>query len=140
MEHRCNKNRALRIAAVAALAVAAGTVGRPLRAQPFVAQSRSDAMPEISGTWRGDGWGDVTLRPDGTGTYTDTYGSVPGRLQIRRTGARTYAGSWGEVIDRHGVLVFVIEADGRTLRGAWTPDPGCSVGTSTGASLIWTRR
>lgn len=126
--------------AVVALALFVAVRDASVQAQPRIAQSAAPQMPEIAGAWHGTGWGDVVLRADGTGSYSDTYSSGPGRLQIHRTGPRTYAGTWGESARRHGVVVLVFEAGGGTLRGAWSPDPECSLGTHTGDALTWTRR
>lgn len=135
MRHTRHTRRSLWLVGCAALAWFGGAAHGTAQAQPLAAQTS-----ELAGAWQGDGWGSVQLRSDGTGTYTDTYGHAPGWLRLRRTGARTYVGNWGEALDRHGVVVLLLESDGRTLRGAWTPDPECTVGTRAGASLLWTRR
>src|SRR5262249_47721577 len=61
----------------------------------------SAAMPDLSGTWQGDGWGTVVLRTTNkgefTGTYTDTFGKDVGRIAVRWTSAsRRYEGTWSE--------------------------------------------
>src|SRR5205085_7408221 len=97
------------------------------------------ALP-IAGQWAAADWGEVTIAADGSGTYTDTYGTGPGRLQIRRTDDGRYEGTWGESSERHGTLVLVLAPDGRTLTGSWTPDPQSTIGTTTGGPIQWSRR
>lgn len=103
-----------------------------------VACSPPGTVEEAAGTWSGPGWGRVTLRRDGTGTYTDTYGTGPGRIEFRAVGDG-YAGRWMESSQRFGTLRFTLAPDGREIVGAWAPDPACTIGTPSGASLRWTR-
>jgi len=104
-------------------------------AAPALAQ-----VAQISGSWTGLDWGTIELRADGTGTYSSTYGPGAGRMAVRSIGPRRFAGTWGESSQRHGTFTFELAADGRTILGSWTPDPGCTIGTMTGGELTWTRR
>lgn len=99
---------------------------------------RSGDLSELAGDWTG--WGRVTWASDGTGTYTDTYGTGPGTMQLRRSGDRTYEGTWRESAARHGTMVMSLSADGSQLTGTWSPDPDCTIGTRQGGTLTLRRR
>lgn len=93
---------------------------------------------EAVGEWSGPEWGRVVLRRDGSGTYTDTYGTGPGRLEFHAAGDG-YEGRWMESPRRFGTLRFALAPDGRVIYGEWRPDPKCTVGTSNGGALAWRR-
>jgi hypothetical protein len=94
----------------------------------------------VAGRWSGADWGDVVIGGDGSGSYTSTYGTGPGQLQIRRAGERTYEGTWSESSQRYGALVLELAPDGRTITGAWRPDSQSTIGSRTGGPVVWTRR
>jgi hypothetical protein len=94
----------------------------------------------VAGRWSGDDWGAVVVAPDGSGSYTSTYGTGPGRFQLERVGEHAYVGTWRESSLRFGTLTVSIAPDGRTIAGTWTPDPQCTIGTMTGGLIVWTRR
>jgi len=119
-------------------------------AQKHVAQQVSVTPPapsarhrfvtlELVGSWSSRDWGEIVLNADGTGTYTDTFGTGPGRMQFERTGDRSYKGTWWESSQRSGTLVLVLSPDGRTITGTWTPDPRSTIGSKTGGAILWTR-
>ena len=93
---------------------------------------------ELAGDWTG--WGRVTWASDGSGTYTDTYGTGPGTMKLRRTGDRTYEGTWGESAKRHGTMVISLSGDSNQITGTWKPDPDCTIGTRQGGSLTFRRK
>lgn len=98
----------------------------------------ADATADVAGAWSGPAWGRVVLNRDGTGRYADTYGTGPGRIAFHATGDG-YEGRWWESERRFGTLRFALAPDGRTIRGAWAPDPACTIGTAEGGALQWTR-
>lgn len=96
------------------------------------------ASVDVTGLWSGPEWGRVALHGDGTGTYTDTYGTGQGRIEFHAAGGG-YEGRWMESARRFGTLHFVVAEGGRAIVGEWSPDPGCTLGTTTGGALRWTR-
>ena len=111
-----------------------------LVAPPALAAGQRCAILELVGSWSARDWGEVVLNADGTGTYTDTFGTGPGRIQFDRTGDRSYKGIWWESNQRSGTLVIVLSPDGRTITGTWTPDPSSTIGGKTGGAILWTRK
>jgi hypothetical protein len=107
-------------------------------AAPTVGQSF--ATFELVGSWASRDWGEVVLNADGTGTYTDTFGTGPGRIQLDRTCDRSYTGFWGESNQRSGTLEIILSPDGRTITGTWTPDASSIIGSKTGGAILWTRK
>lgn len=105
-----------------------------------LAQRSPATLAQLAGTWTSTDWGDVVLSVDGSGTYASTYGTGPGRMSVHPVGGRRFAGTWGESAQRHGTLTLELSLDGRTITGTWTPDPHCTVGTTTGGTITWTRR
>jgi RNA polymerase sigma factor (sigma-70 family) len=108
--------------------------------------SREQPMPDLSGTWQGDGWGTVVLRPakagEFAGTYTDTFGTDTGRISVRWTPVSgRFEGTWGEGKFRFGRIALEAVKDGNVVSGAWTTDPNCEhqPGVPGLASLRWTR-
>ena len=85
-------------------------------------------------------WGRVVFNPNGTGSYTDTFGTGPGTIAVSRATDRSFAGRWGESEKRFGTLRFTLSPDGRTATGTWTPDPTCTIGDQGEHPLRWTRR
>jgi hypothetical protein len=107
-------------------------------AAPTVGQSFVTFEPV--GSWASRDWGEVVLNADGTGTYTDTFGTGPGRIELAPTCDRSYKGSWGESNQRSGTLVIILSPDGRTITGIWTPDASSTIGSKTGGTILWTRK
>ncbi|MBI5515326.1 MAG: hypothetical protein HY909_16225 [Deltaproteobacteria bacterium] len=96
------------------------------------------AVTDATGRWSGPEWGQVVLRADGTGTYTSTYGTGPGRIEFRAVGGG-YDGRWMESARRFGTMHFVVAPSGSAITGTWAPDPECTIGTMSGGELHWTR-
>jgi hypothetical protein len=126
--------RATRCVVMLGLVVLAAAQTAPTVAQPPVA-----TLAGLAGAWTSSDWGTIDLRADGTGSYSSTYGTGPGRMSLRPIGRGRFAGTWGESAQRHGTLTLELSPDGRTLTGTWTPDPSCTIGTATGGTLVWTR-
>ncbi len=111
------------------------------RAGSVHAQSaRTHGRVALAGSWSGGDWGDVVVRADGSGTYTDTFGTGPGVFELHHAGENKYAGSWSESSQRFGTLAIVFAPDGRTIDGRWDPDPRSTIGSQTGGPITWTRR
>lgn len=110
----------------------------PAPSAPVVGER--SAILELAGSWSGRDWGDLVLNDDGTGTYTDTFGTGPGQMQFERTGDRSYKGTWRESEQRSGTMVFELSPDGKTITGAWAPDPSSTIGGRTGGAILWTRQ
>jgi RNA polymerase sigma factor (sigma-70 family) len=116
------------------------------RGMPLVELPGAERMPDLGGTWQGDEWGTVVLRPtkDGgfAGTYTDTFGKDVGRIAVRWTPAsRRCEGTWSEGRFRFGRIALEAAQDGEAISGAWTTDPRCEhqPGVPSLASLRWRR-
>ena len=100
--------------------------------------------PDIAGRWSGEGWGrvalDQTAAGEYAGTYTDTAGREPGKIQLKWARIeRRFNGTWREGEDRFGELSIRL-AD-HEIRGALTTDPKSKVNPATPrlADLLWTR-
>jgi len=57
--------------------------------------------PDIAGKWAGEGWGQVhldrTAAGECAGTYSDTAGKTPGKIQLQWSRIeRRFNGDWGE--------------------------------------------
>jgi hypothetical protein len=111
--------------------------GGALRWKKQSARAAGDAG--LDGTWTGADWGTVTFA-GGVGSYTDTYGTGPGRLQLERMGDHTYAGVWGESTKRHGTLTVTLSKDASGLTGTWYVDPDCTIGKKGGGPIRWTKK
>jgi hypothetical protein len=109
-------------------------------ASPALAVGQRSASLELAGAWSGRDWGELVLNADGTGTYTDTFGTGPGQLRFDRTGDHSYKGTWWESDQRSGTMVFELSPDGQTITGDWTPDPSSTIGSETGGAILWTRK
>lgn len=138
-------SRRARIAYVLCLLVGCGVSSSPpVRSAPSTRVATSGApvvnaaVSDVAGQWSGPEWGRVVLTRDGTGTYTDTYGTGPGRIEFRAAGDG-YDGRWVESERRFGTLHFALARDGRVITGTWAPDPECTIGTRSGGTLEWTR-
>ncbi len=84
-------------------------------------------LVELAGEWFGKGFNCVNLH-GAFGTYTDTYGSQPGRFELRAAGPMQYAGTWGEPDGRrHGTLSLTMSNDGGVLRGTHSADSNCEI-------------
>jgi hypothetical protein len=99
---------------------------------------------DISGEWTGDDWGQVILKKSGagqyTGTYTDTYGKEPGKIELNWSRIeRRYNGAWSEGKDRIGKISVRMVAN--EIRGAWTTNRKSEInpGTPALADLLWVR-
>lgn len=132
-----------------ALVLLVGCVGGPpplTRSPPRLAVatgstsavSAVSSVAKLAGRWSGPEWGWVVLNSDGNGSYTDTYGTGPGRIELHAVGDG-YEGRWVESSRRFGTLRFVLEPNGEAIVGTWAPDPRCTIGTTTGGSLRWSR-
>ena len=104
------------------------------------------ALLDLAGTWQGDDWGTVALRPakDGgfEGTYSDTFGKDTGRIAVRWSAAsRRYEGTWSEGTYRFGRIALDAPKDG-TISGAYTTDPKYEhqPGVPSLASLKWNKK
>ncbi len=105
---------------------------------------QSTEAPKISGRWTGDEWGQVVLEEKQpgkyAGTYTDTFGDQPGRLQLNWSRVeRRFNGTWGEGEDRFGqISVRLIDGE---VRGGWTTDKKSKINAATPrlADLLWVR-
>jgi RNA polymerase sigma factor (sigma-70 family) len=122
------------------------TQARTGRADPLVELPAAEPVPDLCGTWQGDGWGTVVLRRAKEarfeGTYTDTFGKDVGRIAVRWTReSRRYEGTWGEGRFRFGRIALEAAKAGDAISGAWTTDPKCEhqPGVPSLASLRWSR-
>jgi RNA polymerase sigma factor (sigma-70 family) len=104
-------------------------------------------IPDLSGSWQGDGWGTVVLRPGKKGAfegdYTDTFGKDVGRIAVQWSAAsRRYEGTWSEGKFRFGRIALEAAKNGEEISGAWTTDRNCEhqPGVPSLASLRWSRR
>jgi len=100
--------------------------------------------PDISGRWTGDEWGQVVLEEKQTGTYegtyTDTFGTQAGELQLQWSRIeRRFKGTWREGEDRYG-KISVRMLDDR-IRGAWTTNEKSRINPANPelADLLWVR-
>jgi serine/threonine-protein kinase len=100
--------------------------------------------PEIAGQWSGDEWGQVELTPSApgqyTGTYTDTVGKAPGKIELKWSRIeRRFNGTWSEGDDRFGDLS--VRFVDHQIRGALTTDPNSKINPATPrlADVLWTR-
>jgi serine/threonine protein kinase len=100
--------------------------------------------PDIAGNWSGEGWGQVVLRQtaagDYAGTYGDTAGKQPGKIELKWSRIeRRFNGTWREGEDRFGELSIRL-AD-REIRGGLTTDLKSKINPATPrlADLVWTR-
>ncbi|MGD0899700.1 MAG: protein kinase, partial [Thermoguttaceae bacterium] len=100
--------------------------------------------PDIAGQWSGEGWGQVVLTETApgqyTGTYTDTVGKGPGKIELKWSRIeRRFNGAWSEGEDRFGDLSIRL-AD-QEIRGALTTDAKSKINPATPrlADLSWTR-
>jgi serine/threonine protein kinase/WD40 repeat protein len=99
---------------------------------------------DISGDWSGESWGKVTLQRTSSahysGTYTDTHGKEPGKIELKwsRIEGR-YNGRWSEGEDRFGKIS--VRQVGDEILGAWTTNRKSEInsGTPSLSDLVWTR-
>jgi RNA polymerase sigma factor (sigma-70 family) len=122
-----------------------GAVWSRVTAQPEL-PIREVPMPDLSGTWQGDGWGTVVLRAatkgEFEGTYTDTYGKAVGRIKVRwSVASRQYEGTWSEGTYRFGRIALEVAKDSLKISGAYTTDPKCEhqPGVPSLAGLRWAK-
>ena len=100
--------------------------------------------PDIAGQWSGEGWGQVVLTQTAageyTGTYSDTVGKEPGKIELKWSRIeRRFNGKWSEGEDRFGELSIRL-AD-QEIRGALTTDPKSKINPATPrlADFVWKR-
>lgn len=120
-------------------------VNAPPRPEPELNRPGA-ALPDLAGTWQGDDWGTVVLRPakDGgfEGTYSDTFGKDVGRIAVRWSPAsRRYEGTWSEGTYRFGRIALDAPKGG-AISGAYATDPKCEhqPGVPSLASLKWNKK
>jgi hypothetical protein len=93
---------------------------------------------DLTGGWISD-WGVVKI--DGNvGSYSDTYGTGPGRLEFTKTGDHAYSCVWGESKKRHGTMTVTLSSDGRKLTGRWSPDADVTIGGRGGGPINWVKK
>ncbi|MGA2063425.1 MAG: SUMF1/EgtB/PvdO family nonheme iron enzyme [Thermoguttaceae bacterium] len=107
----------------------------------------SATPPDISGTWQGEGWGQVVLTQTApgeyTGTYTDTVAkeTEPGKIDLKWSRIeRRFNGTWREGDDdRFGDLSLRLVD--HEIRGALTASAKSKVNPATPrlADFAWTR-
>lgn len=129
-------SRLVVVLAVSSLAFAPAPLPRRERAEP----------PDVSGSWIGNDWGTVEIRKTRAGqfegTYSDTYGKVPGRIHLTWDAkARRFVGTWHEGQDRFGDLTAQLLPDRKAVKGEFRADPGCKIngGNPRQATLQWGR-
>ena len=106
----------------------------------------------ISGSWRGENWGQVELSlksakaPDDAamclGTYSDTFEGQPGTIRlVWLPKNQRFEGTWSEGKQRTGKLVIRLLPDGNTIRGSWTTDSTSTIqpGRPEHSDLEWLR-
>ncbi|VTR96273.1 sigma-70 family rna polymerase sigma factor : RNA polymerase sigma factor, sigma-70 family OS=Singulisphaera acidiphila (strain ATCC BAA-1392 / DSM 18658 / VKM B-2454 / MOB10) GN=Sinac_4264 PE=4 SV=1: Sigma70_r2: Sigma70_r4_2 [Gemmata massiliana] len=100
------------------------------------------AVPDLSGRWQGDEWGQIELamtkRGTYVGTYTDTFGPVKGSVTLEWVPReQRFHGTWGEGKDRFGTIS--VRLHGREIRGAFTTDPASRIspGSPALSDLKW---
>lgn len=110
------------------------------RIQKFAPAPPIDLSGKWSGFEAGSDWGWVTIQGN-RGTYTDTYGPEPGKLEFRRTGRNAYSGTWGESDKRHGTMSFIVSADGNKITGTYKADKDCTIDPEYNKGVIlWVRQ
>jgi serine/threonine protein kinase len=105
---------------------------------------QSTEPPDIAGKWAGEGWGQVqldrTAAGDYAGTYSDTAGKTPGKIQLQWSRIeRRFNGDWGEGEIRFGRLsVRLVDHE---IRGAFTTDAKSKTKRDTPqlAEIIWSK-
>jgi hypothetical protein len=93
----------------------------------------------IWGIWDGGDWGTVTLQ-NNTGSYTNTMGTGPGKMDIKNTNGRNYSGTWGESEQRHGTLQLTLSKDGNAVQGTWKADQNCTVNPGNEGTIQWKKK
>ena len=99
----------------------------------------STSPPDISGTWQGDDWGQVTLTRTAPGEYSGTYTDTvvkdkgPGKIELKWSRIeRRFNGTWREgEDDRFGDLSIRLVDD--EIRGGFTTDAKSKVNPATPA-------
>jgi tripartite motif-containing protein 71 len=109
------------------------------RIQKFAPQ-QIDLSGKWSGFEAGSDWGWVTIQGN-RGTYTDTYGPGPGKLEFHRTGRNAYSGTWGESDKRHGIMSFTVSDDGHKIIGTYEADKDVTLDPHYRTGIIyWIRQ
>jgi serine/threonine protein kinase/WD40 repeat protein len=102
-------------------------------------------VPDISGQWSGEDWGQVELKntssTEYSGTYSETTGKQPGELELKWSHVeRRFNGTWREGDDRFGqISLRLVDQE---IRGAYTTDAKSKInpGTPALADLQWEKR
>ena len=101
--------------------------------------------PDISGQWQGPDWGQVVLKQTApgqyAGSYTDTVGKGPGRIELKWSRIeRRFNGTWREGDDDRFGDLSVRFLD-KEIHGALTTDAKSKINPATPrlADLTWTR-
>lgn len=114
-------------------------------------------VPSIEGVWRGQDWGVMTIEiqdtPEGSeieadgvqfsGVYYEMQNATIRGTFVLAVSPRPghFEGTWKEGNDRAGKLLIQVLADGQTIRGSWTTDPGSTTKSDKPESgnLEWAR-
>ncbi len=113
----------------------------------FAAGVVSTSPPDISGTWQGEDWGQVTLTQTAPGEYTGSYSDTvtkekgPGKIALKWSRIeRRFNGTWSEGEDDRLGDLSVRLAD-KEIRGALTTDDKSRINPATPrlADLVWKR-
>jgi DNA-binding beta-propeller fold protein YncE len=110
------------------------------RIQKFAPAAPIDLSGKWSGFESGSDWGWVTIQGN-RGTYTDTYGPEPGKLEFHRIGPNAYSGTWGESDKRHGTMSFTVSDDGNKITGTYKADKDVEIDPQYRRGVIyWVRQ
>lgn len=102
-------------------------------------------LPDLSGRWNGNDWGEVVLERIGpvsyAGTYSGTNGKDVGRVTFSYV-AGQFEGKWWEGGFRLGTLTLQGSDDGRTLTGTYSTSPASTIkpGEPKSASIKWAKK
>ena len=101
--------------------------------------SGGDDPAGLDGRWDGgDDWGEVIIN-DLEGTYSSTFGSDLGVIELTEVGENTYEGTWNEGgTDRFGTLELTQDSND-VVTGEWTADPDSEIPGSSGGLIRWER-
>jgi hypothetical protein len=105
----------------------------------------AQSLPDLSGKWSGDDWGEVVLERIGpvsyAGTYSTTHGRDTGRITISYVAGK-YEGKWWEGTFRLGTITLQASENGRVLTGTWSSSPASTInpGEPKSAALKWIKK
>lgn len=105
----------------------------------LAACGESDGPASLDGRWDGGAdWGEVIIN-DLQGTYSDTFGSDPGHIQLTAVTDTEFTATWNEQgTARFGTMELTLESND-TVSGTWTADPASTISGSSGGLLLWER-